>query len=893
MMSSSRDEGTAMQVETDDFILSLTSVNPETDEQTEVITTEVSDLPPDLVNTDVSDLANNPSLWLGLEGALESNDAVSHMSNVSSIVDDHGQGSETVVHLGSDHHSLNMNDLGHSEEVETMSIEAMDVDVQNLEVNRSQSVQSIPMESFMDQSDIGFNIMTNNICDDKSKSSITPMSVSLPVTEPIARNVFPLSQIKKTVSASASTQVTKVVLAPTSQNQHGQPLLLTVPASTSGLTSLLTTNTNLRFVNALNTDGSKISSTGPQATGIQSQSVRLMSPTKTITLQQAQQLGLISPKKGQPLIVNKVAVAAGGQTTPANNILAGKQGAKFAGGNVTLVRSGPTKTPTKIAPAPPHSVASTVSSTSSIQSQPTSLLIKNAAGQVTMAALVQARPSGGSVTNMNPLSPQKFVLRPSTPGSVTSAQVRQSSGTQPAQYIRLTTAQALAAGILPAMGPQGEQSGTQQHFQLAGNKIQLVRVVNPTGGNNGTGNLITAPGTSKVLIGATTANSIKIHPSNSTVTQQSVKGTLPSVTKTLGQAKGAISTVSVPQGAQRIILPAGSMNSLTSNIVMVPAQYSSQNSMGTNSSPATTNFSAVTTSAATVVSESITSPIVTSSSATPRLSQQPKAAPPPSPESAQMSTAASQAKAQSVLESNGLKPRKPCNCTKSQCLKLYCDCFANGEFCHGCNCVCCANNLEHEELRLRAIRSCLDRNPHAFKPKIGVGWGPEPRRHNKGCHCKRSGCLKNYCECYEAKIACSAICKCIGCKNCVDPAGSPPGTGEKRTSKMAVLQHNPGNSNDSRTVSNTTHNSKQDDRSADTPKGFSIPSASGSSRPPFSFITQEVVEATCQCLLAQAEEAERLRKTSAETEGLVLEEFGRCLLQIIEYASKAKVSASP
>lgn len=123
------------------------------------------------------------------------------------------------------------------------------------------------------------------------------------------------------------------------------------------------------------------------------------------------------------MIVNKVAVATGGSTAaPTSNILAGKQGAKFAGGNVTLVRSGPTKTPTKIAPAPPQSVASTVSSTSSIQSQPTSLLIKNAAGQVTMAALVQTRPNGGNVTNMNPLSPQKFVLRPAAPGPVTSAQ---------------------------------------------------------------------------------------------------------------------------------------------------------------------------------------------------------------------------------------------------------------------------------------------------------------------------------------------------------------------------------------------------------------------------------------------------------------------------------------
>ncbi len=110
--------------------------------------------------------------------------------------------------------------------------------------------------------------------------------------------------------------------------------------------------------------------------------------------------------------------------------------------------------------------------------------------------------------------------------------------------------------------------------------------------------------------------------------------------------------------------------------------------------------------------------------------------------------------------------RKPCNCTKSQCLKLYCDCFANGEFCSSCNCISCHTNLDHEEDRQKAIRLCLERNPHAFHPKIGKGRaGDLERRHTKGCNCRRSGCLKNYCECYEAKILCSSLCKCCGCKN--------------------------------------------------------------------------------------------------------------------------------
>ncbi|XP_075854776.1 protein lin-54 homolog isoform X1 [Microcebus murinus] len=222
------------------------------------------------------------------------------------------------------------------------------------------------------------------------------------------------------------------------------------------------------------------------------------------------------------------------------------------------------------------------------------------------------------------------------------------------------------------------------------------------------------------------------------------------------------------------------------------------------------------------------------------------------------------------------RPRKPCNCTKSLCLKLYCDCFANGEFCNNCNCTNCYNNLEHENERQKAIKACLDRNPEAFKPKIGKGKeGESDRRHSKGCNCKRSGCLKNYCECYEAKIMCSSICKCIGCKNFEE---SP----ERKT-----LMHL-ADAAEVRVQQQTAAKTKLSSQISDLLTRPAPALGSGGGRLPFTFVTKEVAEATCNCLLAQAEQADKKGKSKAAAERMILEEFGRCLMSVISSAGKAK-----
>lgn len=111
-----------------------------------------------------------------------------------------------------------------------------------------------------------------------------------------------------------------------------------------------------------------------------------------------------------------------------------------------------------------------------------------------------------------------------------------------------------------------------------------------------------------------------------------------------------------------------------------------------------------------------------------------------------------------------------CNCKKSKCLKLYCQCFAVKAYCNdSCNCVTCRNTVSFHSVRSEAMHIILERNPNAFDSKvkeiattttmIGV--------HRNGCRCRKSKCLKKYCECFQSSVTCSLSCICISCCNTV------------------------------------------------------------------------------------------------------------------------------
>ncbi|KAJ7963022.1 protein tesmin/TSO1-like CXC 5 [Quillaja saponaria] len=150
------------------------------------------------------------------------------------------------------------------------------------------------------------------------------------------------------------------------------------------------------------------------------------------------------------------------------------------------------------------------------------------------------------------------------------------------------------------------------------------------------------------------------------------------------------------------------------------------------------------------------------------------------------------------LEIRAAKQHKCCRCKFSKCLKLYCECFASRLYCDGCGCTNCYNNIENEDARQEAAECILERNPYAFTRKISSSalkchdsWDEEEKtpvdgKHHKGCHCKRTLCIKRYCECFRANILCSEICKCVDCKNYEECKEEPIDCKEQYNTKTII-----------------------------------------------------------------------------------------------------------
>ena len=107
-------------------------------------------------------------------------------------------------------------------------------------------------------------------------------------------------------------------------------------------------------------------------------------------------------------------------------------------------------------------------------------------------------------------------------------------------------------------------------------------------------------------------------------------------------------------------------------------------------------------------------------------------------------------------------PRTPdrCSCKSTKCLKLYCVCFKQDKMCStNCSCRDCGNLPTNSEKRNEKMKKLRETKPLVFEQQ-----SPDGTR-KRGCSCRNSKCLKNYCECFQSGSVCGTHCTCTDCGN--------------------------------------------------------------------------------------------------------------------------------
>ena len=90
-----------------------------------------------------------------------------------------------------------------------------------------------------------------------------------------------------------------------------------------------------------------------------------------------------------------------------------------------------------------------------------------------------------------------------------------------------------------------------------------------------------------------------------------------------------------------------------------------------------------------------------------------------------------------------------CSCSKTQCNRKYCECYNSGNYCVDCNCKNCNNKPP--------VNTYTNKHPSGELSKN--------KKSKIICTCTKSGCNKNYCECFKNGQKCSSLCRCISCEN--------------------------------------------------------------------------------------------------------------------------------